>query len=367
MYTNSEQIVTFLNKAQSKVAELSTQMVLSKNHDNVELAIEILDFMENLDNEWCPWSEEEISQHIDYYNSKAALNVIPFLQIIGYSVSVSTGTTTESSGISISSVDDIPDYKTKTKGLITSTSHSEFKGLQGGKTGEMYHFTASQHAKLLALIFTQPTVNINLLSTIPSATNGVFEKGTSVTNFRVLGSTVVNDAGKHVSSKYLIGTTVLATYIGDDINNVYEHTSSITANTTIKYQATYTEGSMKETSTQIKFELPYYSALDTTGKSFTALTKTKVLVSKPSQANIAYNIPTGNATSNTPVLPYAFFPASWGNVTSIGANGLFTFDYLGSFTKTTVSVTLADGSSENYNKYEYGVATQGNMTFNFKF
>jgi hypothetical protein len=365
MYTNNDQIVTFINKAQNKVAEISTKMVLSKNHDDVELAIELLDFIENLDNEWCPWSETEISQHIEYYNNKAELNIIPFLQITGYNVSIYTGNSSEA--VSIRSVDDIPDYRTKTKNLITSTSHNEFKGLQGGKVGEMYHFTASQHAKLLSLIFTQPTVNINLLSTIPSATNGVFEKGTTITNFRVLGSTVVNDAGIHNTSKYLIGATVLATHSGDDINKVYEHTSPITSTTTIKYQATYTEGSMKETSTQIKFELPYYSALDTVGKSFTGLTKTKVLVSKPSQVNISYNIPTGNATSSNPVLPYAFFPASWGNVSSIGANGIFVFDYLGSFIKSTVVVTLPDGSSENYNKYEYSVATQGNMSFNFKF
>jgi hypothetical protein len=302
---------------------------------------------------------------MEYYNTKAELNTIPFLQVTGYNVSVYTGQVNTST--SIGSVYDIPDYITKTNNLITSTNHNSFKAIQGGKAGEYYHFTSAQYTKLLALIHTAPTTSISLLSTIPSSTNGVYERGTTITNVRVQGSTVINDAGTHTSSKYLIDNVLIETKVDENKNDVFTATTNIKSTTTIKYQASYSDAPMKESFLQLKFDLPYYSALDTAGKTFVNLNKTKVLTSKPSQANISYNIPQGNAISSTPVMPYAYFPTEWGDVVSVGANNLFTFDYLGSFNKTVVSVQLLDGTTATYNKYEYTTATQGNMTFNFKF
>jgi hypothetical protein len=304
---------------------------------------------------------------IQYYNMVAALNTLPIFDIVGYKVVVNNGSST-GSGSTIDSVDDISDYVTKTNALIAATKHNSLKDIQGGNETERYHFTAEQHRRLLALIMVQPTVSISLLSSIPAATNGVYEKGTSVSSFIVKGAVTLNDGGKHTKSVYNVAGVDVKTYeLENELLASYDHRTPITDTTTVKFLASFTEATMKEASLQLKFDYPYYTALGLSGKGLADLTTTKTLMAKPSQINASYEIPVGNATSSTPVMPYLFTPVAWGEVKTIGANGLFTFDYINSFTRSLVVVTLPDGTTANYYKYEYQTATQGNMTFNFKF
>lgn len=362
-YKNSEEIVTFINKAQNKIAELTTLMVKRKSIEDMWLVIELLNFIETLDNEYCIWDEDKISQFIEYYNGIADLNSIPYLALTGYKVNVLGGSYSSSKDIYTR---DIPDYVQATKALITSTPHNQLKDIQGGTIEERYHFTKSQWEKLLALITKSPTVSLSLVSSSPSPINGVYEKGTTITIIRVKPGLVLNDGGIHNSSKYLLGTTELANFTTDNLLREYEYTGAISTNSTIKFQASFSESTMKEASVSLRFEIPYYSALDTANKQLSSLVLVKGL-GKPGPTTIDFNIPNGNATASNPVYPYVLFPAEWGVLKSVG-EASSTFDYKASFKhRGIVSKTLADGTSVNYNMYEYGTATQGNLIFTFRF
>lgn len=364
-YSNSEEIVTFINKAQNKVAELSTLMVRRKNTAELDLAMQLLDLIEVIDNEWCPWTETEISQFIQYYNSVADLNNIPFLSIVGYQTIVNNGATSGGSNGSIYT-HDIIDYTSTTKALITSTPHNKLKDIQGGSETERYHFTKVQYDKLLALITKAPTVSLSILSTIPAATNGVYEKGSSVTQVRMQGGVTLNDGGARTKDTYLVDGIIKKEYIGDLIGSVYEHNESIVVTTTLKFQSEFTQSTMKEAAAQIRFEAPYYSAIGKAGVTHDTLTKTKGLKSK-GDTIVEFSLAAGNAMATNPDYPYVFFPSSWGAITSV-AEASSTFEYVDSFkSRGQVSIALVDGALETYNMYEYVTATEGTMKFTFKF
>lgn len=362
-YKNSEEIVTFINKAQNKIAELTTLMVKRKSIADMWLVIELLNFIETLDDEYCIWDEDKISQFIEHYNTVADLNSIPYLALTGYKVNVVGGSYSKSKSLYTS---DILDYIQATKALITSTPHNQLKDIQGGNDTERYHLTKEQYDKLLALITKEPTVSLNLVSSTPSIVNGVYEKGTTITRLRVRPGVTLNDGGAHTSSRYLLGITELVNYTTDNLLREYEYTGAISENSTIKFQASFSKATMKEASVSVRFEAPYFSAIDTANKLHTSLVLTKGL-GKAGNTIIDFSIPAGNATASNPVFPYVLFPESWGTIKSVG-EASSTFDYKASFKhRGIVSRTLADGTPINYNMYEYGTATQGNMIFTFRF
>lgn len=362
-YKNSPEIVTFFNKAQNKIADIATLMVSRKNLDDLGLALQMLNFLESLDNEWCPWTEDRITQMMEYYNSAADLNNIPFLEIVGYKTNVLFGDGSSRGDLYTS---DIIDYLPTTKALLAAMKHNSLQEIQGGKPGEYYHFTKDQWEKLLKLISKEPTVGIRLISAIPAPTNGVWEKGIPITQYRVQGSVVLNDGGVHYESRYLLNNALTHTFVENAVLQVAEYNGSIVSTPTIKFQAFFTAATMKEAQLQLVFELPYFWAIDIAGRSMGQLKLSKGLKAR-GNTSINYIIDPPNATADVPVYPYVLFPSEWGRVKSIG-EAASSFDYITSFKFRGVVVrTLADGTSVNYDMYEYVTATQGNMTFTFRF
>ncbi len=83
--TNDE-ILNFLNRAQTKIGEVSILVAdkvsedarFETYRDEVEMAYGLLSFIRSLDNNFNDWTEAEIIQFIDKWTAKANLNDVPF-------------------------------------------------------------------------------------------------------------------------------------------------------------------------------------------------------------------------------------------------------------------------------------------------
>lgn len=179
-------------------------------------------------------------------------------------------------------------------------------------------------------------------TTFTASGSGTKETGTSVTPTLTLTITGTG-TGTPTSIKFYNGSTLLDTQTYEAGTNSYSYTmtDAITTTSTVKGVLEYTKsdsstGSVEKTATYTFVMASYYGAVTTapTDKSgITALTK----VVKTGKGQTA----TFNLTNQRSCYCY---PASMGDLTSIkDANN---FEYLSSYTKTTVSV---DGT--NYNVY----------------
>lgn len=178
-------------------------------------------------------------------------------------------------------------------------------------------------------------------TTFTASGSGVKEVGTSVTPTLTLNITN-NGTGTPVSIKFYSGSTLLDTQSYVDGTNTYTYTmSAISATTTVKGVLEYkksdnTNGTVEKSATYTFVMASYYGAVATapTDKAgITALTKNV----KNTKAQ------TATFTLSNQRSCYCY-PASFGNLTSIkDANN---FEYLSSYTKTTVAVDGVD-----YNVY----------------
>lgn len=94
--TNNE-IVTFLNRAQSYLGETATSVSKkvaarkpgSSYIDDLKLAYMLDSFIKSLDNDQNDWTEKEIVQYIQYWDAKLNLRQYPFVQRSAYNLNVS--------------------------------------------------------------------------------------------------------------------------------------------------------------------------------------------------------------------------------------------------------------------------------------
>lgn len=178
--------------------------------------------------------------------------------------------------------------------------------------------------------------------TFTASGSGIKEVGTSVTPVYTLNITS-KGTGTPVSIDFYNGSTKVDTQNYVNGVNSYSYTdSAITTNTTVKGILNYTKsdgttsGTIEKSATYTFVMASYYGAVaaaPTDKAGITALTKNV----KNSKGQTA----TFNLTNQKSCYAY---PASFGNLTSIKDSN--NFEYLGSYTKTTVVV---DGT--DYNVY----------------
>lgn len=233
----------------------------------------------------------------------------------------------------------IPDYPSQGGGgaeLESDVTANTTVGAIGSGTTLAEGTTFTEFVQKLLISEIAPT------TTFSASGSGTKEAGTSVTPTLTL---VINTkgTGTPTSIKFYNGSTLLDTQAYVDGTNSYSYTmtDAITTNTTVKGVLEYTKsdstsGTIEKSASYTFVMASYYGAVSvapTDKAGITALTKNV----KTNRGQTA----TFNLSNQRSCYCY---PASMGNLTSIldGNN----FQYIGSYTKTTVSV---DG--ETYNVY----------------
>ena len=197
--------------------------------------------------------------------------------------------------------------------------------------------TLTEFAKKMLVKETAPT------TTFTASGSGVKEIGTSVTPTLTLTITGTG-TGTPTAIKFYNGSTLLETQPYVSGTNTYTHTmaSAVTATTTVKGVLEYTKsdgtttGTVEKSATYTFVMASYYGAVTTA-----PTTKAEIIALTKNVKNTKAQTATFNLSNQRSCYCY---PASFGNLTSIkDANN---FEYLSSYTKTTVSVDSVD-----YNVY----------------
>ena len=102
--TLQDKINLFINRAQTKIAELSTTVAsdLSEafvDSANIDLAIELVDAIESLQSETLQWTDYEKELVVDYYSYKAKLSDIAIVNYSEYVNNIAGNSTSNSAWV----------------------------------------------------------------------------------------------------------------------------------------------------------------------------------------------------------------------------------------------------------------------------
>ncbi len=207
--------------------------------------------------------------------------------------------------------------------------------------------------------FTPPTISLTASS--------LHEKGVIV-NKSMNYSITLNDG--IVSSRDILLNSLVETSIGSN-SGTYNSPSNLQWSTsptptvlyypnTFTFRVNFTNSSQLNSSILVEFAPPtYYGVLTLANVNETNIkTLTKVIRKKSNHSNLSFS----------PTLQrYVYaYPTIYGDLASIIDQN--NFDVTSSFTKSVISFTLADLSTENYNVYvSNNNTTQTNFKLNFNF
>lgn len=368
-YPDNETIDTFINRVQNKIADLSSLIVERGGYipEALYLLLELSDFLECLTSDYNLWSLDTIYKYVQIYNERADLNSIPYLDILGFSTEILTGTGT---GIGLPiTTSDISDFISSTNTLITQTPHNTLANIQGGNSTERYHLTLAEITFLRNLInpFISPTVALTL-STVPNVV--WHEKGTSVTLTTLQGSYSLNSGGSLTSYIYRrVGGT--PEVIGSGTNSTIPqlvHTTPVISTTTFRFEATFNQGGTIMDSKQVRFTPPIFFGIANRGASTNTIKNLTKVIEDPSinPRTFSYSLPSDNTTrpSNTQVVPYLLVPKSKGTPSKFEIG---VFDTYPDWIITSASVTLQDNTDEPYWRCEFKNTVVGSYDFKTTF
>lgn len=372
IYTNNSVILAFLNKAQQKIASLSTSIVDKggDDYESMQLALELSDFIENLDSCYCDWKEEDIIRWIHEYNHRADLNSIPYVDITGYSTKIVING--GSFGLPITT-NDVSDYITTTNTLIRNTPHNSLLSLQGGSLSERYHVTKQMYDYLDNLLNPKigSTVSLQVNASGIVFPSGYYELGTSI-SLTTLSAYITYNTYKQASyfeytkNGALIGVRNITPGKSEQPNSYTDYTT-LTSDTTYRFNAQFPDG-IKSDFKNVLFRQPMYYGLIENNASGSyimdkAITGTKDVRDR-GEMSLTYNIPAGNTsiTDGSYLCPYLFVPYDWGKF-STAFNSIF--DFASDWTAIQTSMRLADGSLANGLLITYHTQIEGVTTFKF--
>ena len=358
-YTNNEEILVFLNKAQHKIADYSTYIVKVGEDDEILYKlIELSDFIESIDSIFCYYSEKDILRWIHMMNQRHNLNAIPFLQIVGYQTNIISG---GSSLILPISVYDLLDYKVETIKLIQGTEHNSLSGLQGGDSTHRYHLTQVEYQFLQQLMnpFVKPVVSL----TLRPSTIEWYERGIPVKGLTLIGdyNTITNPAS---GSRYKIISPNSKTLMEVTGNNKREYkvTESITQDTIFRFEVDFTDDSKGSDDKSVRFTYPIWSGLYKKGTNATTVQQGTKIVKEPSNSEtFNFNIPTTNTSTSYPVVPYILVSKAKGDIKSFIVESIF--DTKLDWILNEVLITLSDNSQVAYYLCEFKNVVAGSYTF----
>lgn len=368
IYANNQEVTTFITKAQNKIADLATLLV-ERAADisplNI-LALELIDFIENLDNPLTTWELEDVLRWIHEYNYRANLGELAYLNIYGYNTTliqniVGTNTITSSN---------ITDFELAVLDLFRKFQHNQLNGLQGGTLTERYHLDKKgyDYVNAQANPTTASTVALNLTTNGVQWPSGYYELGTSIGVVNLAGSITYGTDKKANYFEYKRGSTVLGTRTTNPASNsqpnAISDTSGITTSTIYTFNASFPDG-LKIASQEVNFRQPmYYGIVNIENYQTNDLMLGTKDVRDRGEMTLSFNLPAGNTTvpEGTHKVPFLFIPDSWGKFKSAISS---TFEFVNDWREFGRDMTLADGSIVPGRLIIYPTQIEGLNTFKF--
>lgn len=343
VYINNTAIITFINKAQNKIAELASLIVQRGGNlpDAQTLLLELSDFIECLDSQFNQWAEQDILEWIAVYSQKANLNAIPFLLLTGFTQTI-LGSGTGLSG-SITTAD-ISDYIPATNTLIRNTPHNTLKAIQGGLLAERYHLSLAELTFLQNLIspFVSPSVG---LSISPTAYQ---EKGTILATVNLQGAYSLNGGKSLLAYRYSrIGRVPELIYSGatPSIDSVI-HREIVRVNTAFRFEVDFEKGGTMQSTQNINFVAPLWYGVALKNKASADIQLlTKVVEQPQNPRNFTFTLPSNNTSVATSLVqvPYILVSKSKGTPSNFNIQ---TFNTIPDWNVTSVNALLQDGTQE---------------------
>lgn len=367
-YQNNGEILTFFNKAQSKIAELGNLMAKEQEDDyHLQMLLGLSNFLESLDSPYNGWSETDIIRYIHYWNKRADLNNIPYIQITNYVVNINNGGNSGSVG----------NIEALVRQILSTYSHNQFAGIQGGNSTEKYHLTKAEHDWIQCQLIKspcpdiiQPTISLTKTSNGVQWSSGFYELGTVVNVTTLQGLFNLNSATLINYYTYKRGNLELDTVLNPNpiMGFVpYIDRTSITRDTTYSVEAEFVVGGIKSDSKSILFKQPmYYGRLKKNlATATTALTLVKDVRAK-GYMELVFTMPPNNTliTDDSFFTPVVFFSYDWGIPLSVK---VLDFEFITDWTFTKETMVLANGTTADGYLGKYNKNFEGTTTFKFSF
>ncbi len=373
IYTDNDEIVEFISKAQQKIASLST-LVVSRGLSiprSIDLAMELIDFIECLDSTLCNWTVDEVIQWIHEYNHRADLSNLSYLNIYGYTTNIIISTADSD----IIDTTKVSDFEVAVNQLIKRYLHNQLNGLQGGNLNERYHLSKQGYDYVNSQI--NPTTSSSVTLTLN--TNGVkwpsgyYELGTTIGVVDLIGSITYGTDNKATYFEYNKNNTLLGTRTSSPSSNQQPNPTSdtlgIKVDSSYSFNAYFNDG-LKTATQSVVFRQPMYYGIITRSK-LTSPTLDSALYSTTikdvrdrGEMELSFTLSDGNTAleySDSKTL-FLFIPASWGKFTS-AINS--TFNFVNDFSVMNHDMTLADGSKVPGILVVYTTQVEGLVTFKF--
>lgn len=369
VYGDNANVITFVNRAQNKIAELG-ELIATELEDeyHLQMAIELSDFLESLYSKYNTWTLVQVLRYIDFWNTRANLNNKPFIQITNYQVNINSGQPSSF------------DINTAVFQALLTFPHNSLFALQGGIEGERYHLTKTQRAWLICQMaktpcpdIIQPAVGLSIVTDGLLWISGYYELGTTITNTTLYGSFQLNSGRSILSYNYLRNAVILSNTITPNILDPvpsYNDTTPISSDLTFEFTANFELGGVKSQVAQIRFKQPMFYgtkqrslALATNPYQFTKD------VRNVGSMNLQFILPVGNSLLNggNEITPVVVFPRIWGNPTSVKVG---VYDFITDWTFTNSTMLATDGiTTFDIIKGVFTPvdAVEGTVEFNFNF
>ena len=343
-YINNTAILDFINKAQNKIASLSSLIVDRGGNlpDATSLLLELSDFIECLDNKYNQWAEEDILRWIDVYKQRANLNAIPFLLLTSFTQSILTG---GGSGIGLPiSTSDVSDYVPATNALIKSTPHNNLKLIQGGNLSERYHLSLNEITFLRNLInpFVAPSVGLTIFPTVYQ------EKGTVVSTVNLQGVYTLNGGKSLLQYRYnRAGRVPELLYSNTNATiDPFIHREPVRVGTTFRFEVDFEQGGTMTAAQDIQFVAPLWYGVALKNKASTDIQLLNKVVEQPANPrNFTFTLPSNNTSVaiNLVQVPYILVSKTKGTPSNFNIQ---TFNTLPDWNITSVTALLQDGTTE---------------------
>lgn len=379
VYLNNNLVTTFVNKAQNKIADLSTLLVQRGGNlpAALHLLLELSDFIECLDDPYNTWTLVDVLNWIDVYNHRANLNAISFLLMTGIEVNLITGGGSLSLPITSN---DVSDFDIAVNRVVRGFPHNSLNsiqpnlGLPGYVATERYHINRTMYDKLYDFTypFTAPVIGLTLTPFTASNTFGYYELGTVLASAALQGSITLNSGRSVLYYRYkkngVYSTAAVNAPVLTNPITVYTDTN-ISANTIYTFETSFEVGGILTTTKNIGFrQAMFFGIRDrATAAQTTGIVDYTKVIRDAGNMNLSFTLAAGNTLlpDSQQIVPVAIFPASWGLPTSIKV-GVYEFITDWIFTAGTI-ISPNGVDIYNVNVGTFKNAIEGNVKFNISF
>lgn len=203
-YKNNIEITDFIARAQHRIIEYGTALVLESDHDNLDLALDLFRAVELITDPNCNLAEDLILQMVHNLSQRANLYDVPVLYIPGFEYKVYLAGEGDATAFSlpkhrhpVSDIDGLDVYIDKLVRLKLAEMLYQLD--------EVEYAWVQANAKPLV----QPVVR--LTASLPrQPVNGFFEKGVALTPIQLHPNVTLNSGGKIIAVRIFANNTLIS-------------------------------------------------------------------------------------------------------------------------------------------------------------